>query len=62
MTAEVTHRVQCAAITNGCRSTLSWTDHVSTADVDEDLLRVNGWRLDHGLWVCGLHPAPEDPA
>jgi hypothetical protein len=54
------HRVQCAAITRGCTSALTWEDH--STDVDERFLRRNGWRLDHGQWICGDHDAtPADP-
>jgi len=23
--------------------------------IEQEFLELNGWWLDHGLWVCGLH-------
>lgn len=51
-----THRHQCACIGNGCMSALvlespqpGWDEH------SERALTLNGWRLDHGRWICGNH-------
>lgn len=53
---EVTHRVQCAVITRGCTSALVWTDRSEEiTDHGRELLALNGWRLDHGQWICGGH-------
>lgn len=60
------YRVQCAAITRGCQSALvlDAPRNVDVGNLDpqvpEDarvasLLHANGWRVDHGRWVCGLH-------
>ncbi len=54
----VYHRVQCAIITRGCTSALVWSDTYSGDEISEygkDLLRLNGWRLDHERWICGNH-------
>lgn len=51
----VIHHVQCACITTGCMSALVFENH-STDALDHRLLRLNGWRLDHGRWICGQHP------
>lgn len=64
------YRLQCAAITNGCTSFLAfeggpnidvdqldplvWSDRRAAA-----LLAMNGWRIDHGRWVCGQHDRPQ---
>jgi hypothetical protein len=54
------HRIRCAAITNGCTSSLVWEDNLpSTQYVNEHLALLNGWRKDHGEWICGNHPAPD---
>jgi hypothetical protein len=51
------HRVQCAAITRGCLNSLAWEDNLGDAQyVNERLLTLNGWRKDHGRWICGNHP------
>lgn len=54
-------RVQCAAITNGCLSALIWETDTPSSRADAPMtqadlrhLELNGWRLDHGAWVCGL--------
>lgn len=47
------HRIQCAAITNGCMSVLLWEDHLAYPNVRQ--LELNGWWLDHGRWVCANH-------
>ncbi len=53
------HRVQCAVITRGCFNSLTWKDNISDPQhVDEFLLMLNGWRKDHGRWICGNHPQP----
>jgi hypothetical protein len=58
-------RVQCAAITRGCGSFLVFpveqdVDLLGQATPGDreahNLLTSNGWRLDHGRWICGLHP------
>lgn len=58
------HHVQCAALAScGCESTFTW-ESPSTEPIDaigERRLALNGWRLDHGQWVCGSHGAPEVP-
>jgi hypothetical protein len=60
MTAEVTHLVRCAAAANGCLSTLAWKDQLASAEhVNEGLLLANGWRKDHGRWICSNHPAAD---
>jgi len=59
-------RLQCAAITNGCMSFLAFPLSVSTGAFDLptavnrdhralELLSLNGWHVDPGRWVCGLH-------
>lgn len=70
--------LRCAAITNGCMSFLviplrpAFTASAARA-INQDaqaleLLRLNGWHVDHGRWVCGLHERkpcdchPESPA
>jgi hypothetical protein len=61
-------RIQCAAITRGCTASLTFDAppgvdaYRLVREVPEDrrvgdLLTLNGWRLDHGRWVCGNHPA-----
>ena len=60
----VEHRIQCAAVTNGCHSAIIW--HSTTAEdlIDEvgrGLLLANGWRLSHGLWVCARHDQVKIP-
>lgn len=62
----VTYRIQCAAFPNGCLNWLAWEGEPN-ADIyrlDElvwadrrtaRLLSLNGWRLDHGRWICGHH-------
>jgi hypothetical protein len=54
------HRLQCAAAAaTGCTSDLVWEDHLDTADyVNERLAELNGWRKDHGQWICRNHPGP----
>jgi len=64
----------CAAIMNGCESHLVLKIprgvDVTCLDLEngEDLrvarlLAANGWRRDHGRWVCGRHPSlPPDHA
>jgi hypothetical protein len=64
----VTYLLSCAAMTNGCQSALT-IDEVPDIDLGEldllvpedlrvrDLIRAAGWRMDHGRWVCGNHPA-----
>lgn len=60
----------CAVMANGCRSAMA-IDGPPNIDVNEldplvpedrrvaDLLRVSGWWMDHGKWVCGNHePKP----
>lgn len=59
-------RLACAAITNGCPSFLIF-ETARNVDIDhldreipedrrvDDLLRMNGWRISYGRWVCGLH-------
>ena len=65
----VTYRLQCAAITNGCMNWLAWEGepNVDIDHLDElvwpdrrtaSLLRLNGWRPDHGRWICGHHAPP----
>jgi hypothetical protein len=71
--------LRCAAITNGCTSFLAVPGRLASASasvaqaVNRDgraleLLRLNGWHVDHGRWVCGLHERkpcdchPESPA
>jgi hypothetical protein len=59
-------RVQCAAITNGCMSSLTIAldgtvqiDMDGVAAGDPQLARAlipNGWRLSYGRWVCPGHP------
>ncbi len=62
----VTYRLQCAAITRGCMNWLAWEGepNVDVYHLDElvwpdrrtaRFLRLNGWRLDHGRYVCGHH-------
>ena len=62
----VTYRLQCAAIANGCMNWLAWEGepNVDVYRLDElvwpdrraaQLLRLNGWRLDYGRWICGHH-------
>jgi hypothetical protein len=58
MSEQVVHRMQCAAVVNGCLSVLVWEDRNASENLRaEDLrrLELNGWRLDHGKWVCGAH-------
>ena len=51
------HRAQCAAISRGCFNFLIWEDDNSDPQhADEFLLTLNGWRKDHGRWICGNHP------
>lgn len=72
----VTYRLQCAAITNGCTSAIAFEGE-RNIDVDHldplvwadrraaRLLALNGWRIDHGRWICGQHetrPNPDNPA
>jgi hypothetical protein len=55
----------CAAIANGCMSFLvvpvrDTGDGNGCSAINRDsaaleLLRRNGWHVDHGRWVCGLH-------
>ena len=53
---EIVHRVQCAAITRGCLGAFTWEDSdQEVSDRARRLLAANGWRLDHGHWICGLH-------
>jgi hypothetical protein len=65
-------RLTCAAITNGCPSSLVFEvapkidiDHLDREVPEDrradDCLRANGWHLDHGRWVCGLHESPPGP-
>jgi hypothetical protein len=59
-------RIQCAAISNGCMSDLTFTldgeiriDLSAEAADDPQITRVltgAGWRLDYGRWVCPAHP------
>jgi hypothetical protein len=66
VTTQALARLQCAAIANGCTSFLAFPLAAAAgtrnlpAAVNRDhraleLLRVNGWHVDHGRWVCGLH-------
>ena len=62
--------VTCAAITNGCAAWLVFDVPDDARNVDighldpevpEDAyvartLAMNGWREDHGCWVCADHP------
>lgn len=52
------HRVQCAAITKGCLSALVWEG--AGDGINRHTLELNGWRLDHGKWVCGHHDKPNE--
>lgn len=55
------HRIQCAASSRGCMSSLVIESR--TKDLDEKgrrLLNLNGWWLDHGRWVCGNHERPAE--
>lgn len=56
-------RFQCAAITRGCMAFLVMPcspqadlEHLDPEAPEDrhilDLLAMNGWRLDHGRWVC----------
>ena len=58
--------LRCAALTNGCPSFLAVplaapvAGHGLAAALNRDgraleLLRMNGWHVDHGRWVCGQH-------
>lgn len=58
-------RQQCAAVGNGCPSTLVWEELKARYRPGDELslfarrlLELNGWRRDHGKWVCGLHGEP----
>jgi hypothetical protein len=62
----VIYRLQCAVITNGCRSAIAIDGprNIDVYDLDRqvpedrrvaDLLAASGWWLDHGQWVCGNH-------
>jgi hypothetical protein len=56
---KMVHHQQCAAITNGCMSALVWESDVTFVDsYAERFLTLNGWWVDHGKWVCGLHERP----
>lgn len=46
------HRVLCRAIPSGCMSSLTYND--SEIKNGTDFLKLNGWRLDRGAWLCGL--------
>ena len=63
----VLYRVQCAVITHGCpaRLVLDGPVNIDLEHLDrevpedrrvDDLLALNGWRLDYGRWVCPAHP------
>lgn len=58
--ARMVHCQRCAAITNGCTSSLLWETEDQTFNVEhtERLLTLNGWWRDHGEWVCGKHERP----
>jgi hypothetical protein len=69
----MTYRVQCAAITSGCPNWLAWEGepNVDIYQLDKlvwpdrraaRLLDLNGWRLDHGRWICGHHAPAVPPA
>jgi hypothetical protein len=73
----VTYRLQCAAIVRGCMNWLAWEGepNVDVYQLDElvwpdrrtaRFLRLNGWRLDRGHWLCPHHDGPppqsESPA
>lgn len=66
------YRLQCAAITRGCTAFIAFEGEPNI-DVDHldplvwadrraaNLLALNGWRLDHGRWICGAHVGPPPP-
>jgi hypothetical protein len=47
------HGVSCAALADGCTSTLFWVDDQD--DVDPDRMAGYGWDLVDDLWTCPLH-------
>ncbi len=50
------HRMQCAASANGCQSSLVWESGSSLLGTEDlHLMELNGWHLQFGRWVCGLH-------
>jgi len=65
----VTYRLQCAAIASvNCRSFIAFEGerNIDVYHLDllvwpdrraAKLLALNGWRLDHGQWVCPSHGA-----
>jgi hypothetical protein len=55
MAKKVLHRQQCAAITNGCTAAIVWEELGRDSLHRDSVLKANGWRLDHGRWICGGH-------
>jgi hypothetical protein len=62
----VLYLLNCAAMTNGCRSAfaIDGPPNIDLVELDaqapEDrrvlnLIRASGWWMDHGRWVCGNH-------
>jgi hypothetical protein len=62
----VLYLLNCAAMTNGCRSALAidGPPSIDLAELDSqvpedrrvlNLIRTSGWWMDHGRWVCGNH-------
>lgn len=47
------HTHLCAVYVNGCESRILMESN--SPAVDEKFLRLNGWKLNHGRWVCDKH-------
>lgn len=60
MTEKLNRQQICAAITRGCQTAPFVMEDV-TEDAFYTVLRLNGWHLNYGKWVCAKHPVKEEP-